>query len=546
MTRTKIPVCLSAAFLCLFLSSTRASAQSWAWFWAELGNGAYGSGDQIPVGTTLYGDSFCRTGIYCNIGTISDPALAQALPSGVEDVWIGPNGGYFEWSAGLAGFSALGPINQSEFFTSGSALASPSPHITAPIGVTRSISDPVLRSDSETRTVEVTVDIPAGSLGAYNQLEVSLFSDWSLPEGMGYTVGAPTFPAGFRAQPHDDVSFICDGATTAVADLSGQYIFSADITFDRSGPIDQAGYGNMYFKPAPRVWYGVESVMTPITGPGAMHTLGGAYSAMASSSDAVNWTGHKITDMQELMLDTVAVPENAPLSVTEIYLIKEKRNTLSGDTVYALDCEIDGTNIVAGTLSTPNGQVYDLAVDPQYEETEFWYLAGSEAGLTGMDFVNGDYVITVEDHNGNQTQFTVPLAGDYPAAMPQWDHLDQTPLWTTDPRQMLVWLPPGADVDTVIFEIWDNNDFDEEMELIRGDDDLDTQTSWTPSQDLDGNGYFVWLAFINEQFGTSNGADYSSGYMVADDNNMNIVPEPATMGLLVLALAPLACRRKRR
>lgn len=549
VTRMTIPVCLFVGCFCWFLSPSQVSANPSASFSAGLGSRALVPGDHVPSGTTIDNiGTELQSYIWVNSGPIGGASMTQTLPGGIEGAW-GYGGMYFNWNDGTntATWDALGPINQNDSFSATTSLAVPSAPMTTPIGITRWISDPVFVSDIETRTVRMTLDIAAGALsGAYNRLEVNILPDWNLPEGISYTVNSTALPpTGFSALPYNGVSFGSNGAV-ALGDLNGSYEFSAEIEVTRSGPRTQANYGNMYFKPGMTVWYANASPFAPVTGSSVNQALGGGYSASASSSDVVDWQAQRTVDRREFRFESITTRENVPVSVNEIFLIKEKRSTVSGETMYFFDVEILGENMVAGTLTTPNAQVYDLAVEAWGEEegAEFWYAAASEAGLAAMDFVNGDYVITLEDHNGVQTQYTVSLAGDYPAAMPQWD---QAPQMSTDVRQTLSWLAPGADIDAVIFEMWSTGDeFNEYLELFRGTDDLDALTSWTPSDDLDYRSYFMYLGFFDGQIEDTGGISRIAGYMVGDDANMNIVvPEPATLSLLALGgLAVLKRRRK--
>lgn len=527
---------LMLACLAVLVSDVRAEPS--AWLWGEKVVGTYDfSGDQIASGATLYWESRINAGMHVNSGTVPNATAWAGAPSGIDSWWGGPAPcAYFHWAGGTATYTAQGPLGEDQELSSGVDLAAPYVAAGADIGVTRAIDNPILDGDAVTRTVTYTLDIPAGNLSGNNYLEVSLVAPWNLPEGMGYTVDPSSYvlPLGFQVSNQEGV--VCTDGSVPFASLSGTYEFSADVTFQRSGSLDQATYGNMYWKPPGEVRYGLWDQMAPTVSPSVSSDLGGGVVVGTSSSVPVLWNGSHSGNVKDMSLATILAAEDAPVEIESVFLTKEKRTILSGQTVYGFGCEIEGRNIVSGTVRTPNGQVYALGLEDG-DEARFDFLAAAEANLAAMDFVNGDYLITLIDPNGGETELTVALGGDYPTEMPE---LDLMPRDTTETAPTLSWEAPPDEVDMVVIGL-EGSESDYEGWLT---EDLDTETSWMPDEDLDYGGYSAWVVFADGEWTDDDGIDYFAAHLTTTDSYLNVVPEPSS-AVVLLAGAAVLCRRRK-
>ena len=500
-----------------------------AWVTAEEQHWLDVAGDAMPAVPSLW-DRGYTLNYQVMGGTVQGAAISITQPNGIEDVWI-DTPGTIGWQSGTStfGWQAVGPLSGSAFECI-DALPS-QVTLTPSFSMTRHISNPVLGSDSETRTLTFGVTI-ASSMAGYDWMRVDMLTDWNAPDGLSYSVVSTSGPAGFTHQSWGLATYSADNPATL--GVGSTYEFTADVQITRSGDLAQAALGDLYLKPSGNARYGNSTPVAPVTGNSISVAVGAGVTATFASTNVTNFSGQG-GQAQSLDFNTVATGVG-PIALNEVSLVRNKRTSISGTTLYAFDVELQGTNVAAATLTTPGANVYAMEMDEGY--TEFWRASTTEADLS--DFGPGTYRIDLTGTDGGVQTYYVDLPdATYPAAAPQFDQ--SIGFETLDPRPLLSWQAAGPGVDAISFELWSVDDEYEGWEMLGTG-----VTSSTPGEDLGIGGYVACVEFFDGEVGAlPGGATCYTGWVASTDTYFNITPEPVTLALLGLGAGGLLLRRRR-
>ena len=497
--------------------------------------------------TTLWQRDF-ELHYYVQSGTVTGPSAQITLPNGLNDVWSWSGPGpstpiHVNWTGATntlkgtwSDIPAYGTWLEVETIPTYSVGL-------PPVSVSRSISNPVLTGDNQTRTVTLDVTVNS-SLAAFNWFNANLVAPWDIPEGMAHVVGAPTLPAGFSAGP-DPGSYYCPNPSALGV---GTYHFAADVQFNRSGVLAQATVGDLYYKPKSGVDYGVSANVTPVSG-GTSIAITAAPGVVAtfSSLTPTDFTGN--TNVYNGLELGVVVAGVGPATPSHIWVARVKGTSISGTTFHGVHVEVKGANIVEGTITSPGGAVYGLRYD--YDSTDnCWYVgfdfnSTTESDLAG--FTAGTYLLALKGSDG-VTHNSTALVPDkaVPTEMPQFTQA--IGFDTTDKRPTIGWLQatdPNISKNYVRIEMMT----DESGGYEYGEMVDKAVTSLTPTADLGQGAWSAMVAYCNHT-DTTTGGDAAVplwiDFATYADSYFNVTPEPATLALLAAGACTLRVLRRRR
>ena len=535
----------SALFLCflvgtsLFVGPSKAKADPSLNVWAAEGWRIETSDDVIDTATAFYGEQYVQLGAYVNSGIVSGLTGAFVLPSGINETWGSDAPAFIDWNApgSTLGFAATNSVGAGENFHFGASRLRTLVPITSAVDVTRAISDPVFTQDVVTRTVTATLNVPGGALSGYDILQVEL-SEWNQAEGISATVTDANIPGAFWGG---------NGSYAAnAAGLSGAYEFVMEVEFTRSGPAGQTQIGDLYYKPGITVSYMNQTGWTGSTGSTVSQDFGGGLVATVFTAGVVDFSSQKNSNVTQLLMTPIATADNSAAAPEEITLVRVQRQTISGHMVHEFFVEVDGNNLVGGTVTTPGagGNTYKMVPDDD-RDLEFWCESTNAGDLAA--FTAGEYIIKLEGADGIEQTYKVTLTGDFPDEFPTLDQ--PMGFATANPRPTISWNDPNdLNVNFALLEMWTGGYDEEEIELIPGTDLM----SFTPSEDLNLGGAMMWVVFgsvvdgtVNaEEAGGPTGVQFLAGFATGTDSYMNVVPEPATLALLGLCGLTLIRRRR--
>ena len=516
-------VCGTQAFAADPQVSVRAE-DSW---WADL------PGDSFSNVPTLWDRGYM---LWYDVlsGTVAGASAQINLPAGLDEIWAeiwGGGASYLHWNVptSAAKWTAVGNLG-GQMMAGVDAVPTYATE-TPPLVGARSISAPVLTENIQTRTLTFDLTVTS-SLSEYNWLNVNLLTPWNTPDDITYSVTSSSAPAGFSAGS-DPGTFQCDDLSALA--FNTPYSFTAEVQITRSGPLTKDQMGDLYHKPSSSVNYGFWTDAPSVTGTSMTMNLAPGVDAKFGSAATVDFSGGSSVAKNLFLGGVVAgVGEATPTSIS---VNRGKRTSLSGTDIHQFSVEIEGSNIVAGTVTTPGSAVYALAFDD-----ESWDFGRGSATASDLDeFVSGTYHITLTGSDGLDRNFTVELpAKDLPTDSPAFDQ--PMGFETTNVRPTLSW-QASADPDAnktyfEVFGVCDGQwDFGELFD--------NTVTSFTPTEDLPLGGYIGSVFYGDHSEGTTTeGAPLQISFYNGLDSYFNVVPEPATLSLL--ALGGLAVLRRRR
>ncbi len=532
MTRSRFAVALFAGLL---------------WATGICGTGAFAENPQVEVGAqddwwaNFSGDSFsaapttweCGYMLRYDVhsGAVPGASAEITLPTGLADIWAYQTQAmYLEWT---------GATNTMKFTSVGDATgemrmgidAVPTSAVETPlVSATRSISDPVLTGDVQTQTITLDVTV-ASSLSGYG-MGVNLIS-W-VPDNLAYSVVGSTASAGFSEGGQPGSYYPADPSTLEIGET---YRFTAEVQVTRSGELSQSEMdGDLYHKPPSDVFYYTYTGVDPATGgTSILVPVASGVDATFASDVPTDFTGG--SSVQKNLRFTPVVAGVGPAAVSELYLSREKRTSISETMLYVFSVDLEADNVAAATITAPGANVYDMEM--YGDEIEFWRTSTDEADLT--DFGPGTYHIVLTGTDGVVQTYDVELAdATYPDPMP---HFDQAMgFLAEEPRPTLSWEAPGAGVDAIGLQLWSVGEEEDEYEGFFGTG----VTSYTPGEDLGLGGYMACVTFIEGEAGTlSGGGDYYTGWIACTDTYFNVTPEPATLALMGLGAGSLLLRGRR-
>jgi hypothetical protein len=487
---------------------------------------------------------------YVQSGTVTGPSAQITLPNGLSDVWSwsGPGSStpiYINWTGATNTLKGTWP-SVPAYGTSLEVGAVPPYSVGAPpVSVSRSISNPVLTGNSQTRTVTLDVTVNS-SLAAFNWFNANLIPSWGdMPQGMAYAVGAPTLPADFSAGP-DPGSYYCSNPSALGV---GTYHFEADVQFNRTGVLAQATAGDLYYKPASGVNYGVYANVTPTSGTSIALTAASGVVATFSSQTPTDFTGNTMVG-NSLELRTVATGVG-PATPSNIWVVRVKGTSISGTTLHGVHVEVKGANITEGTITSPGpgGAVYGMRYN--YDSTDnSWYFgfdfnSATESDLAG--FTAGTYQIALKGSDGVTRNYTAIVPDKaMPTEMPQFTQA--MGFDTTDKRPTIGWLQAtdqNISKNYVQMELMTDESGGYEYNGM-----VDKAViSLTPTEDLGLGAWYAMVAYFDHTE-TVTGGDAAVPLQIDfgtyTDAYFNVTPEPATLALLAAGACALRVLRRRR
>lgn len=397
----------------------------------------------------------------------------------------------------------------------------------SPFDLHRQLNPLVDSGSTQTVRVDLTVTSP---LTGYNFLNVTPVDQWNRLPNVQYNLisSACSDPNVFSVS-QDGWSFSANN----VSQLGpGTYTFTSEIQVTGAGPLAS---GALYHKPQTSVTVGNWSAYAtdPNTpGPSIIHHYSDPNVAIDFlSSGTFDYTGG-LGDEKRAVLDAVVEKVGAPV-VTNISAGRFTRKTISDLITYSFSLDVDGRNIVDGSIVTPQGQSYALRRDydtsnPEQPEAvpdpnASWSFNREAPSANDLyDFTAGVYQIHLTGSNGATFNTSVTLGPLIDPNTPTITRHDKAS--TTDTTPTITWdAPPGTSTGT-IFELW-NDTVDEEFEQLNPA----SQQNWFQvTSPLDYGGYSTSLAYVNSFMTGTNaqGIPYQSGVLNMADSYFNVVPGP--------------------
>jgi hypothetical protein len=470
------------------------------------------------------------------VGTITGATVSMTLPNGLSYWWYDSSCPmYVKWNDANKTFTATatGPVNPGTYPSLGIDRATTAAYETPAISVTRSISNPIFSDPNnvEKRIVTLTLDVPASALSAYNSLIVRPVNSWEMPNGLRVqSITDMNVPSGFSSWSPGEYGIF---NSSGLGGLSGQYSFVAQVEFARDGNMQQNVLGSLYFRPPASVNYNNHQDLTPGSGTTVSTTIDANVVVTFSAGNTFDYTGSKETT-KELWFDAVVAARDANASPSQFMMVREKRKSFTGQTIYGFMVDVEGGNIVNATFTTPGGVTYEMVPDSA------WGFDRESTDANDLSiFGKGDYTITVRGVDANDVKtYTVPLNADYPTEFPSFNQ----PMGFEDAnrRPVVSWAKPSDPNVFLTYAEMDQGDY-------YGGAFGDPNITWcTPTQDFDLGGAGAFVFFASGQQGITNGGSYFSGFGTSADLYLNVVPEPATLALLGAGAAALILRRRKR
>ncbi len=473
-------------------------------WWADT------SGDSFPAAPTRWERGYM---LWYNVlgGTVPGAGASVSLPAGMDEVWC-ETASYFDWdgAASTSGVRAVADL-------SGQLVlgidAVPTFAVEAPpFSAARSISNPVLTSDVEIRTVALNLTVSASLVG-YNWFNVDLLTPWSVPDGLSYRVIEPPDgwqpPVGWHGGP--DGHYQADDASALGP---GTYHFTAEVEITRSGDLTESAMGgHLYHKPASSGFYGTSTPVAPVTGTEIIVTLAPGVDATFTAAGTTEFTGAGNV-VKGVQLGPI-VAGMGPAKLSQISIVRSARMSLSGTMIHSFWLDLAGDNIVEGTLTTPGHAVYGI----RFDEDEWCFDRNSATEADLAEFVAGTYEIALKGSDGLVRNFTVVLPDKaLPAEMPAF--AQPMGFETIDRRPTVCWQQPtDPNVDGVYFEIWSLGD-----EYEFGEFRDPAETCYTPAEDLAPGAYLLTPWFSDHEEGTTAaGVPYHADFATGTDAYFNVV-----------------------
>jgi hypothetical protein len=455
------------------------------------------------------------------IGWTSGAPVAQVgrfvAPQGLSDLDLEQTT-FIDWDGATHTFEVASPGEVPPGFSWAFTLDLPPSRSSWAPGVTfrRSISDPVLTSDLQTRTVTLEVDVLPGALVGYDAFEVSL-PEWLQLDGLARNVTQSTFDTDAFGGGYGYYNTLGDPG-----ELSGTYTFEMEVELSRTGEMSQAQRGDLHYQPGAIARYTRQTPWTQSTGTSITQDFGDGMSAQVEAAKSTLFS-HQLNDgMTELILDALATTPGASAAPESIWLGRKQRTSIAGVDVFGFSCNVEGTDLVGGRVITPGGAAYPMVWD-KWDNDELDYDAESVDPEELSEFTPGLYTVEIWGDDGVVQTYSVELTGEMPSEQPVFD---QVPGMTaTDPRPTLSWSSPtdpeivgcGFEIESGEFEGGRWFDASEEM-------------SYTPAEDMPGGGALYAAGFFDIATGTVDategtvlGVTFYSGYVHTTDSYLNVL-----------------------
>lgn len=169
------------------------------WYNASQADWSATAGDSVTKGVMRSWTGGFEANLYSDSSLLSSPSISFTTPQALEDfsednssyIWADNASRTVTWSK----LAAAPPSNWFYANTTGRNFTA-----AAPTSISRSMSGGnIFTSDSETRTMTMTLNIGPGDLTGYNQLELQAVALWKVPEGLGVSIvpGSQVGPSNF-------------------------------------------------------------------------------------------------------------------------------------------------------------------------------------------------------------------------------------------------------------------------------------------------------------------------------------------------------------